>query len=722
MLKLSERELDRLGQRVEEDYLNALPDHQRRMDRWREYYRLWRGMVDPPAAGDEDKSNYPVPLMQWHVFGRWAQMMQSILGDDAEIVAEPHGPADHRLTAKIGRYATVRYLRGMNLVNPLSAFIFRAVVFGRSFAYRPWVRDTYDVHGKEEVWYEGPGFFPQWPDDIIVPAEDVDNVQQFSWTIRKYRTDAQGLLDGERAGMYFGITENWEKILNFEAEGRQRDETGQGDEMRADRDEAEGVTYEGNLSGRGKLTVLEWYGKRRLPKGKQDAAESNWKRRQMDETHLVVRYLLDLDLTVGVEDLAELYPGMKDRVPIVETSLVKEGSYWSPGIGELVYHTQTETTNIHNIATDAMEMGVAPTGFYEPAAGFDPKSLRYGPYQLNPVQNAAAVKFVTVGSDLNGAVVMMQALKGNAEMLTGYSEQNSGRAIDRPNAPKTAAGQMLLVEQGNIRLSLDVLALREDLRVILQQLWQLDTEFAPPEVFFRVTEEEVGGLFETSQGGAKMTAQERAGRWDFTIKFATSAWSREAEKEKVLARYQLDMGNPLIVTNPKALWKVTADAHKALGDPNFGDLVPEPPDMGLPKNPREEWTLMLQGEDVTPHPQDNHDLHLMKHYRQVEEARASADPDEDAVNRMVEHIIETQAMKKQQMMMQAMAQALAKSMAQTMRDPSSGGLDMGQPMGMAPQQVMEMMGQLGGGMPGGGAPGGGGGAQGGKPKPAAPGQ
>jgi len=79
-----------------------------------------------------------------------------------------------------------------------------------------------DYQPEEVVDYEGPGFDPQWPDDIIVPVEEVDSIHDFSFVIRRYRVRPDDLLQGEEEGRYQGITENWEQILNLAQKGMQR--------------------------------------------------------------------------------------------------------------------------------------------------------------------------------------------------------------------------------------------------------------------------------------------------------------------------------------------------------------------------------------------------------------------------------------------------------------------------------------------------------------------
>jgi hypothetical protein len=661
-LKLTDAELTRLGNRVEEDIRGARDDHNARIERFRRYHQMWRNRVEAPAANETGNPNFSVPLLQWQVYSKLATEMNALFGDDAEIVAVPTGPSDQRTVHKIGRYMTWRVFASMKIVNTLTAFDFRKLLYGRTHAYTPWVKETYLTPDGEEVWYEGPGFFPLRPDDLIVPAETKDSIQDFSFVVRQYRISPQELLDGERAGRYFGIRENFQQILDYARRAPEREAEGQ--EIRAEEDLAEGVNYEGGLARRDSLLCYEWHGRWRLPKGTTDSGEDDLRQREEHETELVVRYLPDLHKVVGVLRLIDLYPRMRNRRPFVEASLVKDGSYWSPGFGELLESIQDEATANHRLFTKAGWFSVGPLVFYRPGSGFDPETFKYEPLSAVASENPGDVNVVRMSADLQYPLAKEQGLKGYAEMVTGISDQTMGRAIDRPNAPRTASGQLALIQQGNIRASLDTLSLREDFGAIASHLWMLDTQFAPESQFFRVTEEDAQGLFETARGGSTITGPERGGRYDFTIKFATSYWSREAEKERALTRYQLDLANPLIVTNPKALWKVTNDVHKALGDDNFARVVPEPPDLDLPRRPAEEWNLCLQGEDFTPNPMDNDDLHLMDHQRRVREAQGDPQGDMDAVARMIVHIDEQVKQKQQKMLMAALTQSLAKQISQ----------------------------------------------------------
>lgn len=699
-LRLAAAELERLNNRIADDYRRALSDHDRRMERWRRYYQLWRNRVDPPAAGDEDASNIRVPLVQWQVYQELANEITSLLGDDAQIIAKPTAASDQKIVHKVGLYETWRLFQSMRITNPLTVFTFRKILFGRAFAYAPWVRDTYPVLAddgavKEEVWYEGPGFYPIWPDDLIVPAEDAETIHDFSFVIRRYRATPEELLRGDGT-LYQGIRENFQKIVSTAMTHRQRE--WQGEEIKKEKDEAEGVLYEGALSSSNALVVHEWCGRWRMLKGRgKDASEDDLSKRQLFESELVVRRLPSLNLVIGVQDLLQLYPKQRHRRPIVEASMVKDGSYWPAGFGELLESIEDEVSANHNLFTDAGQFAVGPLIFAKPGAGLNEEKFRYEPNTVLWTEDPAGVKVVNMQADLQYAVAKEQTTLAYAERVTGVSDLALGRQSDRPNAPRTASGTIALLEKGNVRASLNLLTLREDLSIIVARNWELDSQFAPESVFFRVTEEDAQGLFDVRGGGAEMTAKERGGRYDFDVKFATSVWSREAEKQTALQLYQLDLGNPLIVNNPRALWVLTNKLHSKFGDDNFADLIPEPADLGQPKNPREEWTLCLQGEEPHVNPMDNDDLHLIDHYRRLNEAKMDPERDEAAMRLMVAHVIEHQGQKRQKMLMQTLTAQLAQSLATN--NAETGGLVMGG-VPASLQNVQETIGGLYSGRPG----------------------
>ena len=61
-----------------------------------------------------------------------------------------------------------------------------------------------------------------------------------------------------------------------------------------------------------------------------------------------------------------------------------------------------------------------------------------------------------------------------SERVTGVTDQNIGRTQSTPNAPRTARQTLALLEEGDVRASLDLTAIREDWGLILDHFWELE--------------------------------------------------------------------------------------------------------------------------------------------------------------------------------------------------------------------------------------------------------
>ncbi len=674
LIKLSPEQLTALGNRIQEGWTMAKAAHGDRMDRYREAYRRFRNRVDPPAAGDEAASNVRMPLIQWQSLAELAREATGLFGDDAELIAKPVGPADQKLVRKIACFMDWRVFDSMKLVNPFLEFIFRKIVFGRSFALAPWKRDTYTVLQdgvkREALWYEGPDFVPLWPDDVIVPPESVRSVHEFSWVIVRDRKTWDDLVRDEAQGRYSEVKKNLDRIKSWSQNTGER--ASEGDEIKSEADEAEGVQYHNAYATRGSLEVWTWYG---YSEPDDDGQREEW----------AVTYLPDVQLVIGVQDLMEIYPQARYRRPLVEGALIPNGDYWCMGFAELLEVWEDELTANENLFTDAAQFAVGPVIITKPALGAQLRRMKYEPFMIIDSEDPASAQVVKVQVDADAYTVKQQSTLAIAERITGLSDQAMGRAIDRPNAPRTASGQAMLMQQGDVRMSLNMIALREDMGRILGHLWGLECQFAKDGgQFFRVTEDDAGGLFKVQDGGALMDRRDFAGRYDFDIKFATSHWDRAARKQDAVQLFTAAMQNPIIVQNPRALWAVTNELYKAFGNDRFGDIVPEPPDPGLPKTPREEWTLMLQGEgeDVHVNPLDDDDAHLIDHGKRLDQmARAitQGEPaNNEAIRQMIAHVVDHRQQKKQKLMLQALTQQLTQAVQQ-----AGGGALVGLP-GAAP--------------------------------------
>lgn len=729
-IALNDEERRRLINRIEYDWQESKAAHQARSDRFASYLKRWEARVSPARAGEERKPNHPFPVTRWNAFQKIARDIQALFGDKASIYADPVGPSDYEAARKVSAYMTNRVFAQMKLVLPMCEFEFRRVLFGRAIAYRPWWRREFNVLDNGRVRracdYEGPGFFPAEPDDIVVPGErGVTDIQDFSFTIRRVRVTVDELQHGDGT-LYQGTSDRDFVERAIQAARRGRSDIGT-DPVREEQERSKGVQFDqwtGTRAARS-LWMWEWYGYwRPLKKQKRDGEQDDLERRLPFEADWVIRYLPDMKEIIGCQDLLELYPKMRRRRPFVDSSMVKDGTYWSMGFGQMLEDVETEGTVNNQLLTAAGELSVWPIVFYKPGGGMSPKAMKMDPGMMIPTEDPSGVNVVTFRPNLEYCLMKNQDTLSNGERTTGITDQSMGRSIDRPNAPRTATGQLALIEEGNVRAYLDATILREDIEQIVEDIWNLDSDLAPktnPGLWFRVTESSMEGPagFDVQRGGAYMTPQEFGGTYDFRLKLAVSAYSREAQAQKVITLYDRAMLNPVVASNPVAMWQCLNRLAEALGVDNFEALVPAPPMPDLPKTPDEEWNLMLEGNDeVNPNPQDNDDLHLVKHLRQLADSRNDPAADVQARNLLVHHIMQTREQKAAKMAMQALTQQMIQSIQpqggagapdirQVLGGVEQGGMPAppGMPPGMPPATGPAAGPQLGGPpMPGPAAP------------------
>jgi hypothetical protein len=394
----------------------------------------------------------------------------------------------------------------------------------------------------------------------------------------------------------------------------------------------------------------------------------------MKTEQFVVRYLLDLNLVVGIQSLEDLYPTMKHRRPFVESSMVKDGTYWSPGLAEMLIDLEDELKVNHNLSTESAQFAATPMFGYRPASGVTADTFKAQPGLFIPLDNPATdIKELTVTANLEAATWKEQAVMGYGERLTGMSDMQLGRQSDRPNAPRTATQTVKLLEEGNVRISLDTKVLQEDMAGILAHFWELEYLFSSENTFFRVTEEDADGLFPTNNGAAQLSSEDRDGRYDFKLRFANSVWSKEVRKEQALALYTLDLQNPLVVQNPRALWNATQKAHEALGDPNLADTIPEPPDPDISIDPKVEWSRLQAGEDVHVNFADNDAMHYARHWRDLEESKTDPNVDPQAVAALQHHMANQIAQMTQKKLQQAVIEMAVAHAGQMMQNASVPG-------------------------------------------------
>lgn len=277
-LLFSEDETNALRRYIEQCEQASREGTQALKDRFADQERKWREKVGL-AGGEQGKSNFRVQLILALCFSKHAREVEALFGTKAAIKATPRGPTDTKVAERTSLYLTWQVYENMQALKGLALWMLRRLKHGRSFAFVPWERKSYNrtVGGKTErvVWKEGPAIYPLGNDEIILPVTvegkaGFDSVQSAEWVIRRYFTTPTAMLmmDNEPGGdqnpegdWYQGIRTNWQRIVSYARNGIIRD--GERDATAIEVDYAEGVQRDGNTvgSGQGQVEVWEWYGK-----------------------------------------------------------------------------------------------------------------------------------------------------------------------------------------------------------------------------------------------------------------------------------------------------------------------------------------------------------------------------------------------------------------------------------------------------------------------------
>src|SRR6185436_8211628 len=412
-IRLPKRELQRIQSQIESDKSAAESDHDVRMRRNRKRERMWRDKIGLLTSAP-DESNFNTQVAASICMAKHAREIEAVFGGQAVIQAVPTAPSDKDSVDKVGVAMTWKVFESMDCERDIALLMLNRLKFGVAHAWVPWSVDRYSKFKRDPqtgqgaveriVYREGPAVQVLDEDNILTPAEPAaKNPDDFSWIIiRSFETPAKLLQDEQENDLYFGVQKNWDKILKASRQGIIRDSTS--DQVAEERDKAEGVQRDSASSTREGLEVWRWFAKWRLPvegmdegaSGDEDLMDDDnlapsrikyqtdgdsisdepeiipgafkdhdgtW--REMEETDIEIAYLpaLGRDGIIGAQRLDEKYPDSPKKRPILRFALIHDGSYYPPGIMELIEEVQAEINALVNRTIEAVDMAIGPPIF-----------------------------------------------------------------------------------------------------------------------------------------------------------------------------------------------------------------------------------------------------------------------------------------------------------------------------------------------------------------------
>lgn len=624
-LELNDVERKALTLTIEQDWRLDSIDMNLRNNAVKRWYKKWRAAPQVGEFPAEQVSNFHIPLIQWVVLSRLAKEIDALLGDEAEVVVRPIGEADKERAPKIQRFMNWRIKISLKLFKKLYDYLLQKNVMGTTIAFLPWVKRTRLVKKKvftkiqetdpntglvklvddptqsrivevEVTDFEGPDLQVENIEDWAIPtnAKSLDEVDHFE---RRLRLTVDELLDMADEGTLDKdiFTRNKDeftvKLRRLAETGHlETTETDSGKKVRDEKDRQQGtpISPEGRDE---KITVINWFGRWRKP-----SVEVTERAQE-----LVAFYQPDTMQLLGVSRLVDKY--QDGRRPFIKSELVRDiSSPWGIGLPELLESINDEMDEQHNAMTDASVFAVAPPIIYEPASGFNPRTFKYDRGMAIPVADANKVKVLNLANINMAPTVMLQPqLLGYAERVSGVTEAELGRPFSQPNAPRTLGQQQLIQGGSNVRVLMDLRLERESLRELLNRIWDMDKRFLPKPIFFRVAETDPGEF---------LSEEEMQGDFDFDIGPLTGAASKQQDIQNLLQSFALAQSLQITAQNPQYMVAALKKINERLGHSDLNAQLPDLSKMKPPISPEEENNKLLAGEDVDPHPQDNHRRHI----------------------------------------------------------------------------------------------------------------
>lgn len=281
------------------------------------------------------------------------------------------------------------------------------------------------------------------------------------------------------------------------------------------------------------------------------------------------------------------------------------------GILHKVRELAEEVDACFNQLTDGNTLGVLRPFFYDPSGDIDAPAVKLGPNKGIPVSDPARnVYFPPLDIPTERLINAIRLVMEFIERLTAASEYIMGRESGTVGGSGTATRTNAIVQSAEIRFTLPSERLRMGAANIMTKHLDIIQLNIPPGMEEMVLGEKGERLFLDGE----LKDEALAGKFTAYLLPDPSMGSKQTERDLMNQLYSVLMLNPLIMTNPQNIYRLTSLWLKSQGkDPE--EILGPTPIMDDVTDPEDENTLMIQGdfERVVPTFAENHIYHIMKH-------------------------------------------------------------------------------------------------------------
>lgn len=275
--------------------------------------------------------------------------------------------------------------------------------------------------------------------------------------------------------------------------------------------------------------------------------------------------------------------------------------YYSFGFGHFLEHLNVIYNTVTNQIIDGGTLSNMPWGFYSRRAGLKRQNIVLRPGAMNEVEDPSAVSFPQMQRMDSTLFNVLGVISQNVEKFTSVSDYLQGRDKSRPG---TATGVEAIVQQGLMQFSVIVKRNFRQFAKELQLIGQLNSMYLPEEKQYFIMGNE-GLPYPSIKRNDFKQRYHIMPTGDPTYAFP------DQRKNDAVSLYQLMMQNPLIISNPKAVYNLTEDVFTEWGKKDLARYLPKKADDQLP--PEDENFMMAKGDWHDPQEGEDHQHHMMVH-------------------------------------------------------------------------------------------------------------
>ena len=281
---------------------------------------------------------------------------------------------------------------------------------------------------------------------------------------------------------------------------------------------------------------------------------------------IAVTYLVDTHKISRIVPLSRISPS-GNRPHILNRYSRLPRFFYGLGIPAKMRHLQAMMNSSFNQMMDYGTLQNIPFYFYEPATtGLMPDIAGIRPGSGIPVLNARGINIPRLQGDTQFWQSVGQIGQAWAERDGNINDYNLGRAPSTPNAPRTARGQSMMLQQNNIGFGRLISMHSEPFVEMFRAVDSLYVQNAPEELVYKVTDK-ASGRFSNGRITRRDLQQEKE------FQFILSP-NRQAEQQLNQQIFQIMTAIPMIQQNPMAVRELARQMYEGLGKQNFQKIWP----------------------------------------------------------------------------------------------------------------------------------------------------